>query len=343
MIKKRVSFFSAFMFVLLLSFGAYAQQQSSSIWDERSDDSRYFQRQNTQTGADIRAQFGKKEAKKSTFKRQVYTGPTVEEIAAAANKKAQENFQRFLPKGNYDVRFEAIAYNPTTDTLSISKLLVAPKPNTQEARKFPFYLKADSMEVSEFNIGQKLDTPLKEEGVVRIRKIEIPVYNEKDVKSGKMDFAQLIIRGPFLKVMNEGAGKLNRVDVSDFRSEKIMNETVLNNIIRSKVFSANNAVFNNVTVANGFLKNLGEQSLTGIDFTGAIVNNEQLSSKEAAEAAMISYSARVLNPDLVLGARLEAQKKQPVMSMSRIKENAEKNKQEKNALISETDSSVAVP
>ncbi|MGN0904385.1 MAG: hypothetical protein ACI4PW_04435 [Alphaproteobacteria bacterium] len=330
---KRIAVLSA-LSLLVLSSRAVAQQ-GSSIWDAPSDESRYFQKKTTTTGADIKKRYGRKQAKKSTFKRQVYKGPTPEEIATQAFYKAQENFRAALPKGAYDVRFEKLDYNVPSDTLVLTNLTVTPKNAGSSGASVPYIMKAETVEVMGFNLGEKAGTPMREDGQTVISKIDLPVYNEKNVKVGKMELERLDIRGPFMKALPEGGGKFGLVNLTGFKLEKIINETVLNNIVRSKIFSANQASFSDVTVPAGFIDALKNQTLGGFAFREASINNERVTSTAGAEAALTSYSARVLNPDLVLGARMEAQKKQPVVSLSRIKENAERNKKERAALDSE--------
>ena len=46
----------------------------------------------------------------------------------------------------------------------------------------------------------------------------------------------------------------------------------------------------------------------------------------AVQSAMTSYSARVLNTDLVLGARLESQKEKPQINLEQLKKNVAENK-----------------
>lgn len=312
-------------------------KKPASIWDDTSEANPYFKNRTNKTGADVREQMKKREPKKTTFKRRVYTGPSKEEIRAAASQKAVENFRASLPKGSYDVRYDKIGYDLDGDRLTISNLTFVPKAGTAEAKKIPYYMKAEDIALRGYNIGEKENTPLVKTGEAAIRGLEVPIWNENGVKSGQMQFAQLKMNGDFLEYMKNGKGKFDAVELSDFRSEAIIRETILNNIVRSKVFSASSALFNEVDIASSMTESLKNQTLDGMSFKSALINSQQIDSQAGAMAAMISYSARILNEDMVVAARTEAQKKKPNMTIEQLKENIEEKKRALAELNEESD------
>lgn len=301
-------------------------EKPASIWDDTSESNPYFKNRTNKTGADVRDQMKKREPKKTTFKRRVYTGPSKDEIRAAASQKAVENFRASLPKGNYDVRYDKIGYDLAGDKLTISNLTFVPKAGTAEAKKITYYLKAEDVSLRGYNIGEKENTPMVKTGEATIRGLDVPVWNENGIKSGQMKFSQLKMNGDFLEYMKSGKGKFDTVELSDFRSEKIIRETILNNIVRSKVFSASSAVFKEADLSSSLADSLKDQTLDGLSFKTALINSQEINSQAGALAAMISYSARILNADLVVAARTEAEKKKPNMTIEQLKENIEENK-----------------
>ena len=141
---------------------------------------------------------------------------------------------------------------------------------------------------------------------------------------------------PYLKA--KGNGTLNFIEIKNLRSETIINETVLNNIVRSKVFSASSAAFQDVKLQSGIVDALKRQDVDGLEFSSVQINGQSVPSVEGIKAAMTSYSARVLNTDLVLGARLEAQKEKPNPDpdLELLKKNVEENKEAILNAIAET-------
>ena len=85
----------------------------------------------------------------------------------------------------------------------------------------------------------------------------------------------------------------------------------MNNVVRSKIFSASTVSFSGVELQKELIESLKYQSLDGLKFETARVNTRPVPTLEGVAAAMTSYSARILNTDLVVGARLEAQKENP--------------------------------
>lgn len=331
-------FFSLFLLTLLPLHEVSAQQKPKSIWDDPSESNPYFTKERTKTGADIKRENTKKrDYYKTTFKRRVYEGPTPEQAAKEAQSKAVENFKTYLPEGSYDVRFESVDYDANSDILSFKKLVFLPRENTAEAKKIPHYLLAEEARFSGFNIGEIYGTPQNETGLIQLTKLEVPVWNEGQVKVGKMTFDQLELNGKGLALIKEKKGSLDTALLAGFKSEKVINETILNNIVRSKVFAANKALFRNPSFDPEFFEAVKDQSLNGLSFSSAVINEKNFVMPEAVSAEMISYSARVLNPDLVLGARLEGGKKKEDQkpTLDQIKKNVEKINSEKAKLVKE--------
>ena len=308
---------------------AAEQQQPKSIWDDDSASNPYFRSSNkkVRTAADVKAEKEASKAKKSTFKRRVYTGPSKDEINAAASKKAVENFKAFFVSEKYDIKYDKISYSVPGDSLSVVNFRMIPKKGSPQEKNIPYYLTAKELSLRNFNIGEKDNTEMLEDGELKARKVEIPVWDENAVKKGKIEISQLKMTGDvpsYLKA--QGEGELKTVELSNLRSETIINETVLNNIVRSKIFAASSATFVGVELQKDIIEALKHQKLDGLKFTMAQVNSRNIPTPQGVAAAMTSYSARVLNTDLVLGARLEAQKDKPVANMEQLKKNANENK-----------------
>lgn len=309
--------------------GKKAIKQPESIWDDDSESNPYFRSANkkVRTAAQAEAEKKPREPKRSTFKRRVYTGPSKDEINQAASKKAVENFKVFFAGGDYDIKYDHISYGTAGDILSVVNFRMVPKKGTPQEKIIPYYLTAKELSMRNFNIGEKDGTPLAEDGEMKARKVEIPVWDENAVKKGKIEISQLKMTGDvpaYLK--NKGEGKLKTVELSDFRSETIINETILNNVVRSKVFAASSAFFAGVNLKKNIVDSLKRQSLDGLEFDAARIDSRNIPTLQGAAAAMTSYSARILDTDLVLGARLEAQKDKPVADIERLKKNAAENK-----------------
>ena len=319
-------------------YGA-ADEQEASIWDDPNESNPYFKKKNAKTGADIKRE-NSKERKyyKTTFKRRVYTGPTPAQAAEQAKAKSVENFKTYLPAGKYDVRFESYDYNADGDTLTFKKLVFKPRPDAPEAKIIPYYLSMDEARFTGFNIGEIYGTPQNEDGLIQLFKVDIPVWSENAVKVGKVTFDDLSLQGKGLALIKDGQGEFSQVSLAGFHSEKIINETVLNNIVRSKIFSARRAVFNNARVSAEALEAIKEQSLNGLSFASAVVNAHAYTTPQQVMAEMVSYSARVLNPDLVKGARQEGAKPQKDQkpTMEQIRKNAAENNAAKAKLAKET-------
>ncbi len=306
-----------------------AAEKPKSIWDDDSAANPYFKSSSKKASVKTTKKEIKKtkEPKRSTFKRRVYTGPSKEEINEAASQKAVENFKVYLASKDYDVKFGKISYNVAADSLSVTDFMMVPKKGSPQEEKIPYYLTAKELIFRKFNIGEKNAKPVLENGEMKARKVEIPVWDENNVKKGKVEIAQLIMRGNVPAYMKaQGEGKLSAVELRDFRSETIINETILNNVVRSKIFSASSAAFTGVDLKKELIDSIKHQSLDGLKFETARIDSRNIPSLSGAIAAMTSYSARILNTDLVLGARLEAQKDKPVADMEQLKKNAEENK-----------------
>ena len=315
------------------------EEEATSIWDDPNESNPYFKKKITKTGADIKRENSKeRKYHKTTFKRRVYTGPTPAQAAEQAKVKSVENFKTYQPTGKYDVRFESSDYNADGDTLSFKKLVFKPRPDAPEAKIIPYYLSVDEARFTGFNIGEIYGTPQNENGQVFLSKMEIPVWSENSVKVGKVTFDNLTLQGKGLALMKEKQGEFSNVSLSEFRSEKIINETVLNNIVRSKIFSARLAEFNNVRISPELFEAIKEQSLNGLSFSSAVVNTHAYTTPQQVNAEMVSYSARVLNPDLVKGARQEGAKpeKDQKPTMEQIRKNAAENNAARAKLAKET-------
>ena len=309
--------------------GQKAAEQPKSIWDDDSESNPYFRASDkkVRTAAQAKAEKQPREPKRSTFKRRVYTGPSKDEINQAASKKAVENFKAFFAGGNYDIKYDNISYNVPGDSLSVVNFSIIPKKGTPQEKTIPYYLTAKELSMRNFNIGEKDGNPLLEDGEMKARKVEIPVWDENAVKKGKIEISQLKMTGDVPSyVKAQGDGELKTVELSGFRSETIINETVLNNIVRSKIFAASSAAFAGVELQKNIIEALKRQELDGLKFASARINSRNIPTVQGAAAAMTSYSARILNTDLVLGARLEAQKDKPVADIEQLKKNAAENK-----------------
>ncbi len=298
----------------------------SSIWDDDSSgDSRYFTRKKGRTAADIKREEAKFAPKKKTATKFVYTGPTKEDIAKQAPVTAQQNFRKLLSP-EYDYKFGKVEYNVDTDSFKVTDLTALPKSEAQR-KKGVYAIKVGSVELYKFNIGERGGTKQNPSGQAILSEIDIPVFNANAVKTGQVKIDGLKADGRFTYLMEKGSGVLDKVAVSGLRSEKIINETILNNIVRAKVFSANSAEFENLNVPAGFMSLLKNQSFKGFNFSSAVVNGKRIPTPAGAEAAMISYSSRFLDADLVMGARMEKAKKNPIANMDAVKRNVTAHKQ----------------
>ncbi len=305
--------------------GAQSTEESSLWNDDTADDSRYFTRKQGRTAADVKREEAKFAPKKKTATKFVYTGPTKESIAKEAPAKAQLNFRKLLPAG-YDYKFGKVEYNVDTDSFKISDFVVLPKSEARQ-KKGVYVLKAEKVELYKFNIGERGGTPQNPSGDALMSKIDVPVFNAKDIKIGQTKIESLKASGKFPYLMEKGSGVLDKVSLSGLHSEKIINETILNNIVRSKIFSADQAEFSSLNVPAGFFAALNGQSLKGFDFSSAVINGSRVGTLAGAEAALVSYSSRFLDSDLVVGARMEKQKQKPIANMDAVKRNVRAHKQ----------------
>ena len=306
-----------------------SQQNAKSIWEDDSAANPYFRPSNKKirTAAQLKAEKQPKEPKRSKFKRRVYTGPSKSEIKSAASKKAVENFKAYFTGAEYEIKYDNITYNIPGDVLSVVNFRMVPKKGSADEKVIPEYLVAEELSLRNFNIGEKNGTPLSKDGELKARKVEIPVWNENAVKKGKIEISQLKMTGDVLSYLKaQGDGKLKTVEVKNLHSETIINETILSNIVRSKIFSASSAAFVGVELQKNIIDSLKHQKLDGLKFEVARINNRNILTPQGVAAVMTSYSARILNTDLVLGARLEAQKDKPVANIEQLKKNAEENK-----------------
>lgn len=306
-------------------------EKSKSIWDDDAEANPYFKQKNKNKGKKEKASKEKKakEPRRSTFKRRTYTGPSKDEIAETATKKAIENFNQFASSDTYGVKYSHISYNVSGDSLSVNDVLIIPKKTAKDTQPpVPYLMKAKEIILKRFNIGEVVGKPMTDNGEMVVRKMEIPVWDDKAVKKGKIDIAQLKMKGDIPTYLKEKEGEIDILELRDFRSETIINETILNNIIRSKVFAASSANLMGVELQKTIVDALKQQELDGLKFASARINNIPVPSLEGVKAAMTSYSARILNTDLVLGARLEAKKEKPSKEpdLELLKKNVEENK-----------------
>ena len=298
-----------------------------SIWDDESAANPYFKKQKS-AKKDTKKTV-KEERAKTPSKRRAYTGPSKKEIAQAATQKAEENFKSFFSSEEYNVEYGQISYDVTGDSLSVNDVTVVPNKDQSEQNAIPYLMKADQIILIRFNVGEKDGRPMRDKGEMLVRKLEFPIWNEKAVKKGKVEIDHLKMGGDmatFLKA--KGEGKIASVEIRNLRSEAIINETVLNNVVRSKVLSASSAYFTDAALQKSILESLKQQKLDGVNFASATINGRSLASLDAARAVMTSYSARILNTDLVLGARLEAKKEkpEPFPDVELLKKNVTENK-----------------
>lgn len=305
-----------------------AAEQPKSIWDDEGASNPYFKsdRKKVRTAVDLKKEKAVREPKRTTFKRRVYTGPSKDEINEAASKKAVENFKAFLSDDKYDARFENASYNTAGDSLSVTGLKIVPVKPDARGRKVPYVLTAAEIVVRGANIGESNGTPMGKNGELSVRKMEIPVWDENVVKKGKIEIDKMTAAGDVAAFLKERKGKLERLEITKLRSETIVNEAVLNNIVRSKVFAADDLAFEKPELGLETAEGLKRQELTGFRFDSAQIDGRNMPNVAAVQAAMTSYSARVLNTDLVLGARLEAQKEKPQINMEQLKKNVAENK-----------------
>lgn len=296
-----------------------------SVWDDNSNP--YFKsgRPKPKKDETVVEEDG---PRRSTFKRRVYDGPRKEEIFEAAVKKATENFNSFMTSEDFTVQYDNISYNVDNDTLSVSEVIAIPKQKNIKEVPVPYLMRIKDLSLRSFNIGEVEQTPIvKDDGELTARKIEIPIWDEKGVKKGKVDIANLFIKGEIVSFLQKREGEYQSLEIRNLRSEKIINETILNNIIRSKVFSASSADFKNGKIKKELYTALKEQRLNGFEFSEARVNGQPLTTMDGVSSAMISYSARILNTDMVWGARLEAKKgKSAEPDPEQFKKNVEENK-----------------
>lgn len=317
-------------------------ENPKSIWDDENASNPYFKKTTNKKKTAVPEDQKKKnvrEPKKSTFKRRVYTGPSKDEIAAAAKEKAISNFNAFLSSNEYVFKYDGISYDDSADSLSVKNIVFSPVKKNGEKTQISYLMKADEVVLRNSNIGETSGTPLATDGKMTVRKLEIPVWNENGVKKGKVDIAQLKMTGDLPSYLKaKGSGKLNTLEVKDLRSETIINETILNNIIRSKVFSASAVDMKDVEIQNQIVDALKRQDISGLNFSYAQIDGRQIPTPDGLKASMTSYSARILNTDLVLGARLEAAKEKPEKEpdLELLKKNAAENKAEIKKVAAET-------
>ena len=287
-------------------------KEPKSIWDDDTEANPYFQKQKTKSDKPKTEEKKKvREPKRSTFKRRVYTGPSKEEIAASATEKAIENFKSFMALDGYEMKYDRISYNVRADSLTVGEVVFSPVQEDERSVPVPYALKADEIVLRSFNIGEKNGKPMLKNGEMTVKKMEIPVWNEKAVKKGKVEIAQLKMKGDLAAFLEAKEGELETVEVKGLRSEAIINETILDNIVRSKVFAASSAHFKEAVLQKEIIDSLKQQDINGLTFSFAQINGQQIPTLDGVKAAMTSYSARILNKDLVLGARLEKEKGNP--------------------------------
>ena len=193
-------------------------------------------------------------------------------------------------------------------------------------RKVPYVMTAAEIVVRGLNIGESNGTPMTKDGELSARKMEIPVWDENAVKKGKIEISKMTAAGDIAAFLKERKGKLEKLEITKLRSETIINEAILNNIVRSKVFAADTLAFEKPELGLETAEGLKRQELTGFRFDSAQIDGRNMPDVAAVQSAMTSYSARGLNTDLVLGARLESQKEKPQINLEQLKKNVAENK-----------------
>lgn len=269
--------------------------------------------------------------------RRAYTGPSHEEIAKAAEQKAVENIKSMLTDKRFALKYGKIGYDSYADLLTVDDVTLVPLKTAPGQKIPPYYFKAQQAVLRGANIGEKEGTPLNATGELRLNAVEIPVWDENAVKKGKVDIALLVLNGNIPAWLRMRAvGRLDGVDVNDLRSETIINEAVLNNVVRSKIFAASSASFRQASMGRDFVDALKRQSLDGLSFVSATIDGKEIANDAGALAAMTSYSARILDSDLVAAARNEAENaKKPDFSKEKLKKNIAENKAARAAVETE--------
>lgn len=278
-----------------------------------------------------------RKAEQKMVKRRVYTGPSHEEIAKAAEQKAVENIKSMLTDKRFSLKYGEIGYDSYADLLTIDDVTLVPLKTAPGQKIPPYYFKAQQVVLRGANIGEKEGTPLNTAGELRLTAVEIPVWDENAVKKGKIDISLLVLNGNIPAWLRmRGVGRLERVDVNGLRSETIINEAVLNNVVRSKIFAASSASFRQASMGQNFIDAFKRQGLDGFSFVSATVDGKEIANDTGALAAMTSYSARILDSDLVAAARNEAENaKKPDFSKEKLKKNIAENKAARAAVDAE--------
>lgn len=288
------------------------KKKEDALWDQNREGGSFFdKKKRDRTAADVKKEEEAKHSyKKTTFKRRRYAGPTYKAAAEAAAKKAVENFKTFLPAGDFEFKYESEKYHPSADALIIKNVKFVPKEDSPDAKKIPYYLTAKEIKASGFNLGRIFDRPQNETGLLVFSDVDFPIYNEKNVKSGLIKINRVEARGQALALLKNRQGALSSLGIAGLRNEKIINEIVFNDVVRSKIFALRFGTFYNVTIPKGFVENLKQQTIEGLTFSSATVDTIAYTSPEAVQANIVRYSARVFDAEKLTGARIEAAKKQ---------------------------------
>ena len=287
------------------------EEREKAKWDKDNEAASYVKKKKKiRTAADVkREEAAKRDYKKSTYKRKKYAGPTYKDASAEAEKKAIEAFKTYLPEGDFDFVYESENYRQSSDILVVKNVKFVPKKESQEAKTVPYYLAIKEIKVVGFNLGQIYNSAQKKAGLVVFAETDFPIYNEKKVKTGQIKINRLEARGKSLAVLKNGQGALTSLKVQGLHNEKIINEVVFNDIVRSKIFAIRFGTFHNITIPSGFADQLKEQSVEGFSFSSATVDSAAYTSPAAVQANVIKYSARVFDANKLAGAQIEAKKK----------------------------------
>ena len=287
------------------------EEREKAKWDKDNETASYVKKKKKiRTAADVKKEEAeKRDYKKSTYKRKKYAGPTYKDASAEAEKKAMEAFKTYLPEGDFDFVYESENYRQSSDILIVKNVKFVPKKESQEAKTVPYYLAIKEIKVVGFNLGQIYNSAQKKTGLVVFAETDFPIYNEKKVKTGQIKINRLEARGKSLAVLKKGQGVLTSLKVQGLHNEKIINEVVFNDIVRSKIFAIRFGTFRNITIPSGFADQLKEQSVEGFSFSSASVDSAAYTSPAALQANVIKYSARVFDANKLAGAQIEAKKK----------------------------------
>lgn len=307
----------AIVLISLICFFAIPSAKAQFFQDELNP---AFSKAYKKTGADIKKENEEAKTKKyykTNFKRRRYEGPSYKEAKELAERQVYEKIKEYFPVGNFAFKVGDFSYEASSDVVTLSELVAVPKKGTKEEGKIPYFFKIDQARLIGFNLGEFLGMPVSEQGVIELRKIDLPKYNDYFVQVGKTEIGQVRLDGAGLDFIKKGKAEFKEIRVNGLSTQSIIDQILLGNIVRAKKFETKLAIFSDATLSTEIINSIKAQNLKGLTFAVAAVNGSQYTSMDAINLVFTSYSARVLDVEKIAAVKQEMDMKKEKADLSK--------------------------